>query len=157
MRQEQVDYQRIISARVLLILALATAILQRRTFGQSEIVGVIEKAKTILLEHFTEPVNIERLASDLGVGYSWFRRMFREYTGLPPAQYVLQLRLNKACELLRSTSVPIGVIGHTVGFESAYYFARIFREKMGRTPRDYRAMSQTQIDGPDTTPVWEAD
>ena len=143
MRREEVEYQRIIAARTLLILALSTASSLRRNFAGTDILRVIEKAKCLLLGQADQPVNMEALAGSLGVGYSWFRRMFREYTGLSPAQYHLQLRLNRASELLRTTTFPIGVISQKAGFESAYYFARIFREKTGYSPREYRAMSQT--------------
>jgi AraC-like DNA-binding protein len=144
MRESAVGYQKILAARAQLILALVSAAAQRQSFAGTDILRVIEQAKVILQEQIDQPVNMEKLASDLGVGYSWFRRMFREYTELSPSQYHLQLRINRACELLSRTTLPVAAISERVGFESAYYFSHIFREKTGSSPREYRAKSQTK-------------
>lgn len=146
MREEAVGYQRIIAARIRLIFALAAAASERISYQGTDKLRVIERAKCLLLEQIDQPVNVEEMAAGLGIGYSGFRRMFREYTGLSPAQYHLQLRLNTARELLRTTTLPIASIGQRVGFDSAYYFARIFREKTGLTPSAYRANSQTPVE-----------
>ena len=143
MRAEAIGYQRVIAARTRLIFALAVAASERAQYQGTDRLRTIEQAKCRLLEQIDQPVNVELLAVDLGVGYSAFRRMFREYTGLSPAQYHLQLRLHAARDLLRTTTIPIAVIGQRVGFGSAYYFARIFREKTGLTPSAYRAESHT--------------
>ena len=143
MRDEAIGYQKIIAARTRLIFALASAAADRVSYKDTDRLRVIERAKCLLLEKVDQPVIIEEMAADLGIGYTAFRRTFREYTGLSPAQYHLQLRLNMARELLRTTTLPVAVVGQRVGFDSAYYFARIFREKTGYTPSAYRAMSQT--------------
>lgn len=141
-RTEAIGHQQVIAAQVLQILALAAATTRRREFEGSTILPIIEQAKCSLLEQINQPINIEEMAANLNVSYSWFRRMFRQYTGLSPAQYHLQLRINKACELLRGTTTPIAEVGRSVGFDSSYYFSRIFREKTGYAPRHYRNMSQ---------------
>ena len=143
MRDEAIGYQRIVAARTRLSFALASTAVERVSYRDTDRLRVIERAKCQLLEKIDQSVNVEDIAVGLGIGYSAFRRMFREYTGLSPAQYHLQLRVNTARELLRTTTLPIAVIGRRVGFDSAYYFARIFREKTGHTPSAYRAMSQT--------------
>jgi transcriptional regulator GlxA family with amidase domain len=121
-----------------------SALAQRQSFAGTDILRVIEQAKSLLGEQVDQPVNMEKLAADLGVGYSWFRRMFREYTQLSPSQYHLQLRINRACELLSRTTLPVAKVSERIGFESPYYFSHIFREKTGYSPRAYRAMSQTR-------------
>lgn len=141
-RTEAVGYQQVIVAQILQILSSATATTRRKEFEGTDILRIIEQAKCTLLEHANQAVNVEELASNLHVSYSWFRRMFRQYTGLSPAQYHLQLRINRACELLRNTTIPIAVIGRTTGFDSSYYFSRIFKEKTGYSPRNYRNLAQ---------------
>ena len=98
--------------------------------------ATIERAKCLMLEQIDQPVHMEELAAGLNVGYSWFRRMFRHYTGLSPAQYHLQMRIQHGCELLGTTTLPIATIGQRSGFASAYYFSRIFREKMSVSPSE---------------------
>lgn len=140
--EEAVGYQKIIAARTHLILATALAVAQRRNFEGTEILRVIERTKCLFLERLEGPVNVEAIAESQGVGYSWFRRMFREYTGLSPAQYHIQLRINYASELLRTTSLSVATVGQKSGFDSPHYFARIFRRKTGCTPTNFRKMSR---------------
>jgi AraC-like DNA-binding protein len=143
-QEEDVGHQHILASRTLLILALATASHLRTDFGTPNILEVIREAKAILQEQVDRPVCVETLASTLNVGYSWFRRMFRQYTGLSPAQYHMQLRLNHACELLQTTQLPITTVGERSGFETPQYFSRIFRAKTGQSPRDYRTKVQSR-------------
>lgn len=143
MRAEAAGHQFIMAARTILILALASAAAPRHAFENSDSGRILERAKCLLVERVSEPVNVELLAAQLNVGYSWFRRAFRAHTGLSPAQYHLQMRLNRARELLRDTTLPIAAISQRLGFESPEYFARIFKEKCGCTPREYRTGAQT--------------
>ena len=59
-------------------------------------------------------------------------------TGLPPQQYLLQMRLSKAAELLKSTSSPIKEIAALSGWENVFYFSRLFRQKYYISPLQYR-------------------
>ena len=83
-------------------------------------------------------INLEELANEIGVGYSWFRRMFKHYTGLAPSQYFLQLKLNKAKDLLLNTSLSIKEISVITGFESQYYFSKLFKKRIGISPIQQR-------------------
>jgi transcriptional regulator GlxA family with amidase domain len=95
-----------------------------------------------MADRIDKNINMEKLASELGVGYSWFRRMFRHYTGLPPVQYFLELKLNKAKELLVNTSLPIKEIAVITGFESQFYFSKFFKNRVGMSPIKYREFSR---------------
>jgi AraC-like DNA-binding protein len=143
-RLEQVGYQNIASAHAIQIMAIAAASVLRKDFEGTEILKIIERIKCILLEQHDCAINVENMSKDLGVSYSWLRRMFKQYTGLSPAQYHLHLRINRACELLRNTILPITDISNMLGFSSSYYFSSIFKEKMGYSPREYRALIQTR-------------
>ena len=61
---------------------------------------------------------------------------------MAPAQYHLQLRLNSARDRLKNTRLPVGEIAQQLGFESAQYFSRIFKQKTGRTPNSFRRQYQ---------------
>jgi transcriptional regulator GlxA family with amidase domain len=64
--------------------------------------------------------------------------MFKKYTGISPGQYHLQLRLIRAKELLISTDQSIKEISYDLGFQSIYYFSRIFKNKLGVSPSEIR-------------------
>ena len=90
-------------------------------------------------EHFKEPITLDLLAEVVHVNkYHMAHRFTRDY-GISPISYLLQLRLQDSCTLLRSTNHSLSQIAHIVGFSSPSYFSQIFRKSMGMTPSDYRA------------------
>lgn len=91
-----------------------------------------------MLGQASEAVDFRELAAGLGMSYSSFRRAFRRHTGLPPHQYLLRLRLHKAQTLLSRSRMPVQEIAETAGFQSAYYFSRIFKARTGMTPGEWR-------------------
>jgi AraC-like DNA-binding protein len=97
------------------------------------------------LEQSNEGVDFDQLARNLGLSLSGFRKQFRKITGLPPGQYLQQIKINKACELLRQTVLSVGEISVRLGFESIYYFSRIFKHKTGLAPSDYRKQSLSRL------------
>jgi transcriptional regulator GlxA family with amidase domain len=72
------------------------------------------------------------------MGYSAFRKAFKRMTGQSPNQYHLNVRLNRAKKLLTSTVLNINEISNHTGFESVYYFSKLFKKKNGVSPRSYR-------------------
>ena len=70
----------------------------------SDVDQKIEQAKIIMNENVAGNVNPEELAMRLNISYSWFRRVFKEYTGYAPAKYFQELKLRKAKQLLVGTS-----------------------------------------------------
>ena len=66
----------------------------------TNIIDRLNKARCIMRDNLSDNIKFEELAKDLGIGYSWFRRMFKKYEGISPAQYLIQLKINKIKELL---------------------------------------------------------
>ena len=69
---------------------------------------------------------------------NYINRMLRAWSGYSLHQYVLNLRMKKALDMLVYTSVPLGNIAALVGYEDVSYFTRIFKKKMGCTPGQVR-------------------
>ena len=76
------------------------------------------------------------------MSYSSFRRFFKQYTGFTPAQYVLELKINKSKELLTNTDSSCQEIAFEMGFNTPSHFNMIFKKKTGMTPHQYRVMTQ---------------
>jgi AraC-like DNA-binding protein len=153
---EAAGYQNIVAARIELILALVTTYNLRSNHEAADEIEVIKRAKALLVEQIDRTTGIEDLAKELGVGYSWFRKAFRQHVGISPGEYQRQVRISRASELLRGSSLPIAEIGIRCGFESAYYFSRIFRKKTGMTPSEYRFSSLPDAVAVSTRPVLTA-
>ncbi|HTF28027.1 MAG TPA: helix-turn-helix transcriptional regulator, partial [Flavitalea sp.] len=65
-------------------------------------------------------------------------KAFKNYTGIAPHKYLLQLRIEKAKMLLSGHAISIKEIALRLNFESAFYFSRLFKEKTGVSPELYR-------------------
>ena len=81
---------------------------------------------------------MEDAAAGLYVSYAKFRRTFKAHTGLTPGQFHLQLRISRAKDLLTGTDLPVKQIALQLGFDSPYYFSRIFKKKTGHPPQEWR-------------------
>lgn len=67
-----------------------------------------------------------------------FSRVFKQITGMPPMQFVLKIRIDRAKELLDFTDKPIAEIAEASGFPDQNYFARTFKQVTGMSPTQYR-------------------
>ena len=68
-------------------------------------------------------------------------RLFQEYVGQTPGAYLTRYRINKSCEMLKETRVPVIEVSMACGFQSPSYFTHIFQKEIGMTPREYRNRS----------------
>ncbi len=137
-KEEKPGYQQICSGITLHMISNMLSIYKNKDFSGKEIERKIRRASIVLRENLHNEINVEELAKDMHIGYSHFRRVFKRYTGLSPAQYHLKLRLQKAKELLLTTNMSVKEVAFEMGFQSNYYFTRIFTRKMGATPTGVR-------------------
>ncbi len=86
-----------------------------------------------------EAIALEELADLAGMSLSTFKRAFKAVTGVPPIDYLLQVRLARACHLLRDANRSVTEAALSAGFNDSNYFARQFRSRMGATPSVWRA------------------
>ena len=82
-------------------------------------------------------LNNQRIANIIGISDVHFRKIFSEEIGIPPKQYILDLRLKKAKLLLAEGDLTVTKISEECGFSSPYHFCRIFKQKTGITPLEY--------------------
>lgn len=101
-------------------------------------VDLINKARLRIREEVESPLTIQQLSDELGISYSTFRKLFKEYTGISPAMYQQDLRLQRAKELLTSTDLTVKEIAYRLNFETPDYFSSRFKIKTGRKPSELR-------------------
>jgi AraC family transcriptional regulator len=88
--------------------------------------------------HLEDSLSVGALAGIAGVGATHFSNTFKRVTGMTPHHYILRARIERACELLRMTSLSIGEIASAVGFAGQSHFCKAFGRQMGVTPSHYR-------------------
>jgi len=140
-KDEKAGYQQICGANTLLMLSKILSIVKNQEFAGKSIERTIRKACLYFRENLNTNINIEQLAEELNVGYSYFRQMFKRYTGISPTQYHLSLRIQRAKDLLISTDMSSKMIAFDLGFESYFYFSRIFKDKTGKSPMEFKKES----------------
>jgi AraC family transcriptional regulator len=92
----------------------------------------------LMRARLSEDISLDELAAEAQLSPFHFARMFRQSIGVPPRVYLTRLRLEKACELLELTDLPITEIAQEVGYSSNQVFARVFIKHRRMRPSDYR-------------------
>ena len=92
---------------------------------------------------FGRTLNLTEIARHAGLSVSHCCALFREHLGVSPMDYLIHLRLQKACDLLLTTPLTIGEVAQRVGYEDRYYFSRLFRKLQGMPPVEFRKAQRT--------------
>lgn len=97
---------------------------------------MIEQACLMLASDFDRPLSMPAVAEELGVGYSTFRRRFRERIGMPPGDYRVRRRIERAQEMLLSGDSATAV-ANALGYTDLYAFSAQFKKITGLSPRQF--------------------
>ena len=101
-------------------------------------VDLISRARLRIREALESSLTIQQVAEEMGISYSNFRKLFKEHTGISPAIYQQDLRLQRAKEMLSTTDISVKEIAYRLNFESPDYFSAKFKAKTGRRPSELR-------------------
>ncbi|MFC5470951.1 AraC family transcriptional regulator [Cohnella suwonensis] len=116
-------------------------IIQYLARNQSE-VNYGERIIRYLEEHFCEEIVFEDMAKEIGISYSYMRKIVYELTGKSLIDYTNLLRIEKAKQLLLESKLSITQIASEVGYYNVQSFNRFFRKYEGMPPRSYKALKQ---------------
>jgi len=136
--EQKSGFQPLLGSLVVHLLGLAYYYDRQEIF--SEVDGLINRAK-ILIAHEYRTIGPEEVAARLCVGYSNFRKIFKEYTGFSPAKYIQDYRINKVKEALTNSTQPVKQIAYEMGYDNYDYFFTAFRRITGMTPTGYRKLT----------------
>lgn len=100
--------------------------------------SLIAQAAEYLENNYNNPtLTNAALARHCNISEVYFRKIFTSCYKMPPKQYIINIRINKAKQLLAENSLKIGAVAECCGFSNQYHFCRVFKEKTGITPTEY--------------------
>lgn len=97
----------------------------------------VQKAIKFIDYNYSRNIDINDVAGSAGISRSHLYRLFVQHTSMPPNEYLMRFRINKAVELLERSSLSIGEIAYSTGFSDQLYFSRVFKKYMGVPPSRY--------------------
>ena len=109
------------------------------SFEKNDIIN-IAKSISYMENHYTENITIDALAEISHYSPRHFTRIFSETFHTTPLNYIIALRINHACSLLRESKLTMSEIAFQCGFSDSNYFSRIFKKKTGLTLRQFRGL-----------------
>lgn len=144
-QEQKIGYQQVLSGIVNLLLGYTYSRSRLYNFTGKNKDFIVARAKVMMQDMYDSDISGEEIAEKLGVSYSSFRKSFKMYTGFAPNQYMLQIKMSKAKELLTNTDMACQQVGYAVGFETPSAFHIAFRNKVGMSPNSYREMTQGKL------------
>jgi AraC-like DNA-binding protein len=100
--------------------------------------SLLTRVQRYLEQRISENLTLEDLAAVTGMNVYEFAKRFKTATGLSPYQYVLEQRLRRAKDLLEHSQLPLAEVAYSVGFSSQAHMSKVFKERLGYTPKAYR-------------------
>ena len=98
----------------------------------------ITPAVEYINKNFTKPnISCKEIAKLCDVSYSYIKRIFKEKFNVPPEKYIMHLKLNYACDLLKSGRYTVKEVSDMAGFTDPNYFSRCFKQNIGIAPSKY--------------------
>ena len=105
-----------------------------------------------LHQHHTQAVVLADVAKQFGMSLRNFNRRFLAATGKTPLHYLQGLRIEEGRDLLNNSNLSIAEVAEKVGYQDSKHFARLFRDTLGVTPRDYRRSVRSKLFSVDQSP-----
>lgn len=105
---------------------------------------IINQLKDYINENYAQKLTLNTLAKIAHYNPSYISSLFKKETGQGITDYITELRLNKARELLLDTSMSIDEIADSIGLNNNSYMTALFKKKVGMNPSDYRRFSKAE-------------
>lgn len=125
------------------IFSLFYSMLEHIDLEQSHTQNPLYPVISYLEKNISNPeISNDFLSQKLGISEVYLRKLFTTHYGISPKQYIIDMRIQKAKQLLENSAQTITNIAEECGFTSVYYFCRIFKQKTGITPTEYAKLNK---------------
>lgn len=102
---------------------------------------VVAEAKAFIQKNFGNDISLDELSRVLNLSPYYFSKLFKEETGMTFMEYLTNLRLDRAKDLLKNSNLTMKEICSDIGYGDPNYFSRIFKKNLGMTPTEYRELN----------------
>lgn len=99
---------------------------------------LVEHAKQYIREHLDERIVLQDIADTFNVSPNYLSQLFKKFENIGISEYISNLKIQKSQELLKDGNLKIYEIADQLGFESAFYFSKVFKKVTGVSPKDFR-------------------
>lgn len=96
-------------------------------------------------KNYSGHITSELLAKQMFISTNFYQKVFKEIMGIPPAQFLRDIRISESCRLLANTDLPVQEIAEKCGFNCASYFVYALKRQLGITPLEYRRRNRMLI------------
>lgn len=138
MSNQEANYNMMLTLYLNVMIIEALRITKIKPDNTNKIDIQIEYAINYINDNFAKNFKLQELAGTLGYSYDYFRHLFREEYGISLKQYIIELRIKYAKNLLQQTSKPIAQVAQECGFASTARFISMFKQHVGKPPLSYR-------------------
>lgn len=123
-----------------LLRAAGSAICQKRKQTSKHIISdIITRVHNFIEKNLDSPtLSVASIATEIHYNPSYLSRLYKQQTGVSITETIDDIRINKACEMLKKTSARISEVSRRVGYASPSSFTFFFRKRLGMTPREFR-------------------
>lgn len=135
---KRANYEELLRILLRHILLMINRFMKEDNFSGSEILNEIERATHYFNENYNKEISIEQYAVEHLMSKNWFISSFKKIMKVTPMQYILQLRLSTAKNLLETSNKNITEIADAIGYDNPLYFSRLFTKYIGVSPKEYR-------------------
>lgn len=121
----------------------ASSVIPEKQTDRADI--LVQRIKQFLVENHASALTLDEIAWQAKLSREHVARTFRQRTGQTVFDYLVQVRLEAAQQLLADSALPINEIARRIGFSSPTLFGRVFKRHIGQTPQDYRQEVLAQV------------
>ena len=142
LEEQQNDYRLVVKGLMLSLFLMAARLSgandESASGADAEDIMLLSPAVNHICAHYGEELSVPELAKLCNLSVTHFRRLFRRTMGRAPSEYLLEVRMRMARNLLKSTSLSVSEVAMRTGYGSFSSFNRHFRQSCGASPREYR-------------------
>jgi AraC-like DNA-binding protein len=123
---------------------IASSSMQRKITGSSMRDFYARESLWFIEQHYHEDIGVDDIAAYCNLDRSYLRKVFMSVLHTSPQEFLIRYRINKSCELMKITNHTIGEISAMTGYQNQFNFSRVFKQIMGKSPREWRNANRLQ-------------